>query len=992
MPRKYRPGYNDIFVFAAVPSVYGMLKPIEDKLRAGGYKGPLLADFDNGIYKNLGVIDEEATRKKQDAENRKNGANARKVLPVYKKTDIDYNDLGNSLPKEEKGNIIIENHIGMSSTWTKEGEKTFRKNLKAYDDLLDLLIKNTPEDEYPEELAEMKFHKTYIRMFKVFGSKELLQDQLGFITNARAYDGDLSAIKYEGLDSKKATSREIWRQVHKSYPYNDLRDSMIELINAACDYEENKEKESYIEQIKARERYKKGLEDYLSASKSIMNSKEEFEKYSHDHYREEVIKQLKEKDGPDKNIDYDAIYNRVKEQKSKKLEVNPEDAKIFDDINNRVDQKISSISDDVALYSSKYYKEINTYGDYYINEKDFTGVRGNSSMFGEVEAQINAIDMGWPMDELIHIQRLLICTRRNFNHNSKNLTNEQKAIKNSVKDFYETRIKDKPYPATEEGRRALYQEMYDLSNKIVGITRQKFENQVNDEESVEVEWTELRDGIKKSMDKPLTFADKLIIDHVQNAPEPVISYNGISAIKKNIDMDRMGHRNSSDYKKLKEAFDKLEKIYKADPDGLTEELQGDNVSPEILKILKDIKDSSAVYLKEKDKEKKLPEQRSTMGKARYNGAKDAYHFADKILKEHEAKLEKEAKEKKEQAREKERKITKKAFLDTTGKIGERYLKYEKYKAGSQEAYEKLKADEAKKEAEEAAKEPVTDEEKFEKYIDNCRVKKDAPVTEAEKAANDELQQTRVNNLGKMLAAMEFQEAGKAFNEEELNKRGDELRILYGLDALKNSTDKVNGPEKLKNALTFKFRADDIKHDLEESLYEVGKGGFRNTNDSQKNYLKDISSLLDRKKPGGSSEFTQDLIDALQEFKNIDISDKSFVGLNAAKIKKANVRLMNEINKVFDNVNKMDMDSYGPKLALDTLAVMNSYTGCQAVTNKIIQKINSRVKDMNGNAININAADFNQKYGVNNANKQKADENNARIKNDAKNIQNVQPGL
>ena len=92
MPRKYLAMPTDKFVFAGITTIYSMINPIEKKLVAAGYNGPLLADFDNAIYKELGVIDNEATQKLQEQSNEeweaeKKGApgNAPKVDPVYKK-------------------------------------------------------------------------------------------------------------------------------------------------------------------------------------------------------------------------------------------------------------------------------------------------------------------------------------------------------------------------------------------------------------------------------------------------------------------------------------------------------------------------------------------------------------------------------------------------------------------------------------------------------------------------------------------------------------------------------------------------------------------------------------------------------------------------------------------------------------------------------------------------------------------------------------------
>ena len=51
MPRKYLAMPNDVFSLVSVTTIYSMINPIEKKLVAAGYKGPLLADFNNDIYK-----------------------------------------------------------------------------------------------------------------------------------------------------------------------------------------------------------------------------------------------------------------------------------------------------------------------------------------------------------------------------------------------------------------------------------------------------------------------------------------------------------------------------------------------------------------------------------------------------------------------------------------------------------------------------------------------------------------------------------------------------------------------------------------------------------------------------------------------------------------------------------------------------------------------------------------------------------------------------
>ena len=45
MPRKYRPQKYDYFFFSAAESVYGMLRPVEEQLQKGGYRGNILSDY-----------------------------------------------------------------------------------------------------------------------------------------------------------------------------------------------------------------------------------------------------------------------------------------------------------------------------------------------------------------------------------------------------------------------------------------------------------------------------------------------------------------------------------------------------------------------------------------------------------------------------------------------------------------------------------------------------------------------------------------------------------------------------------------------------------------------------------------------------------------------------------------------------------------------------------------------------------------------------------
>lgn len=45
MPRKYRPEKDEILFFASALSVYGMLRPVEERLLKGGYIGNVLSDY-----------------------------------------------------------------------------------------------------------------------------------------------------------------------------------------------------------------------------------------------------------------------------------------------------------------------------------------------------------------------------------------------------------------------------------------------------------------------------------------------------------------------------------------------------------------------------------------------------------------------------------------------------------------------------------------------------------------------------------------------------------------------------------------------------------------------------------------------------------------------------------------------------------------------------------------------------------------------------------
>lgn len=479
------------------------------------------------------------------------------------------------------------------------------------------------------------------------------------------------------------------------------------------------------------------------------------------------------------------------------------------------------------------------------------------------------------------------------------------------------------------------------------------------EDTFVLEWTAFTDKLQECVDKPLTFAEKLALDNALNKDEDLtINADSVRELKDGIGKDRFGHINSTEYKELKNAFGKFETAFAKEQDGFVVTEQKD-ISPDNLKILEGLRASAEKYLIGKDTEKKLPEERSEMGKARYESAQKAYRIADKLLKQHEEKLEKEANAKKQAEREKGRKEMKEAFFDANSEEGKKSINFDRLRAGGDEAYSKLKEEEA----EAAKKEPVTDEEKYDKFINECRLKKDDPVSYGDEGLNKEMQQKRVDDLGNMLAALEYKASGKPYNEAEIFSRGAELKDVYSLNALKLANEKVNGPEKLKNALTFGFRAEALKSQLEQGMYEVGKKKYKNTNEAQSKYQKDITELLERKQPEQLSEKSQKIINALNEIKNINTDDKNLAAMNAYKMGKANKHLMETIRENLLDTRKMDMNAYDSKLALDSLAVLTTYTNCNAATKMLLEKVNARNKNMDGSKLNINTATFNKNYGV-----------------------------
>ena len=77
-------------------------------------------------------------------------------------------------------------------------------------------------------------------MIRVFGSRELVEDQMCFLMNAGGFDGDNSAINSRlAREDAKSVPEELWKMVDKNYLYSAPGESMTSLINAECYYEEN---------------------------------------------------------------------------------------------------------------------------------------------------------------------------------------------------------------------------------------------------------------------------------------------------------------------------------------------------------------------------------------------------------------------------------------------------------------------------------------------------------------------------------------------------------------------------------------------------------------------------------------------------------------------------------------------------------------------------------------------------------------------------------
>ena len=927
MPKKYRPQKYDYFFFSAAVSVYGMLRPIEEQLQKGGYQGNVLSDYSDALCNEL--------------EREPNST-------------LFYNELMENSHASDDRDMLLDSKFMAVETLTKSSAKDFRNYTKKYSDYLELLIKNTPPEEYPEELSELKYHQAYLRMLSVFGARELWHDQLGFLMNARAYDGDMPSIKETGNKQDKGISRELWRHIRKYYPYSELRDSIVELTNLVCDREESKEKDTYTEQIEFREKYKKALQNFLAANEALGMEPKDF-------VRRDVIKEMKQQDGPEKDVDYYGILQRVEEQDKNGEEPDPREKAIAEDIKTRVDNKFNAEKNDYKWSRSRFEKELQAAGCVGLNEIDFTGNRGNKEMFfSQVEAQINAIDMGWPVDELVHIQRLQMLFRKESDISGKPDTPEHQQFKEDCIAFYNDRIKDKKYPATEEARQAFYRDFYDLARRAENVIWT--ETLTENDYLVYVKWDIFRKEMKKTMDKPLSPTQKTVLQHVQDENITVLSTERMNAIREQINTrKRFGHIDSSEFSGFKRAFTQFAEAFQADANAFKiNKEQG--LSPENLELLKKVREAARVYLKERDNDETNLDDRSAMGKARYEGAAKTFTLVHDLILKHEKRLEDQAKMKKEAECAWGRKETREAFFKAGSPEEAKYIKFAKKRAGGEEAYQAQLAEEKRREEEEVAKEPVTDDEKYEKLINGCRLNKDAPV-ETEAAE----QSSKIENLSLMIAAQELQKAGSPFDMNAITNRGKMIRTVYHMDdafrMVSQDPKGWNGPKMLKNALTFPFRADEVKRSMEEPLYDVRKSKYRNTFEAQNKYQADLAEVLSRKRTEPLTDEMKDLVEAVNEVMRINLKDNTLVGLNAYKLRKANVKIMKAVVNVFDKYNSFEKDGFAPKMALDTLAVLTTYTGCEPVTRKFLNKLNATKKTPKGQDININIDNFTRNYGV-----------------------------
>lgn len=73
--------------------------------------------------------------------------------------------------------------------------------------------------------------------------------------------------------------------------------------------------------------------------------------------------------------------------------------------------------------------------------------------------------------------------------------------------------------------------------------------------------------------------------------------------------------------------------------------------------------------------------------------------------------------------------------------------------------------------------------------------------------------------------------------------------------------------------------------------------------------------------------------------------------------------MKAVVNAFDGYSTFDKDGFAPKMALDTLAVLTTYTGCEQVTRKFLEKLNQTKKMPGGQLHNISIDNFTKNFGV-----------------------------
>ena len=205
----------------------------------------------------------------------------------------------------------------------------------------------------------------------------------------------------------------------------------------------------------------KTLDEYLGDLNNEKSNK--YKDFASDKQIADYISKQPKNDEGKTVIDYKAIMERVAEQEKKGEEPDPAEAKIAANIQKYVEDNRREIPERFDHFHSLQGNEVEGMG-IYINNIDFSGQRGTKSYYSEIDAQINAIEMGWPTDELQHISRMQMAYRKLLITKGKNNPGLP-ALKEEMRTFYEERIKDKPYPATEEERKKLYEDMYRISKK-----------------------------------------------------------------------------------------------------------------------------------------------------------------------------------------------------------------------------------------------------------------------------------------------------------------------------------------------------------------------------------------------------------------------------------------------------------------------------------------------------------------------------------------------